>query len=178
MKRNCKHTDETFVHYKISKMENSVIQFKRLLRFSGIFNIVGAFLFIVPKVYESYLSLFNRLNASMGLGGNDISMPSDIFHTLFINTAGIDLVLIGAIVLAVSSDPLSRTNRFIILCNGIGRSVFAVIIGYYAACQGLIGVFAVIGGIDFLITLGFIYYLLRTKRLAKNRSACKTIPAN
>ena len=46
-------------------MENSVIQFKRLLRFSGIFNIVGAFLFIVPKVYESYLSFFNRLNASM-----------------------------------------------------------------------------------------------------------------
>ena len=53
MKRNCKHTDETFVHYKISKMENSVIQFKRLLRFSGLFNIVGAFLFIVRKEYES-----------------------------------------------------------------------------------------------------------------------------
>ena len=98
MKRHSQHTDETFVHYKISKMENSVIQFKRLLRFSGIFNIVGAFLFIVPKVYESYLSFFNRLTASMGVGGNDISMPSDRFHTLFINTACIDLVVIGGIV--------------------------------------------------------------------------------
>lgn len=113
----------------------------------------------------------------MGLGGNSISIPSDIFHTLFINTAGIDLVLIGVIVLAVSSDPLSRTNRLIILCNGIGRSVFAVIIGYYAVCLGLIGVFVIIGGIDFLITLGFIYYLLRTKKLAKNRLARETIPA-
>lgn len=53
----------------------------------------------------------------MGLGGNSISIPSDIFHTLFINTAGIGLVLIGVIVLAVSSDPLSRTNRLIILCK-------------------------------------------------------------
>lgn len=148
-------------------MENSVIQFKRLLRFSGIFNIIGAFLLIIPKVYESYLFFFNRLNTSMGLGGNSISIPSDIFHTLFINTAGIDLVLIGIIVLLISKDPLNRTNRFIILCNGIGRSVFAVIIGYYAISQELIRIFVIIAAIDFLITVGFIYYLLRTKKFVK-----------
>lgn len=148
-------------------MANNVIQFKRLLRFSGTFNIIGAFLLIIPNVYESYLFFFNRLNTSMGLGGDSISIPADIFHTLFINTAGIDLVLIGIIVLLVSKDPLSQTNRHIILCNGIARSIFAVIIGYYAFNQDLIRIFVIIGGIDFLITVGFIYYLLRTKEFVK-----------
>ncbi|MBS5413633.1 MAG: hypothetical protein KHY35_23495 [Bacteroides thetaiotaomicron] len=148
-------------------MANSVVQFKQLLRFSGTFNIIGAFLLIIPKVYESYLFFFNHLNYSLGLGGNSISIPSDIFHTLFINTAGIDLVLIGIIVLLVSKDPLNRINRLIILCNGIGRSVFAVIIGYYAISQELIRIFVVIGAIDFLITVGFMYYLLRTKPFVK-----------
>lgn len=148
-------------------MANRVIQFKRLLRFSGAFNIIGALLLIFPKVYESYLFFFNRLNSSLNLGGNSISIPSDIFHTLFINTAGLDLVLIGIIILLVSKDPLSRTNRFIILCNGIARSAFAVIIVYYAISQNLIRIFVIIGAIDCLITIGFIYYLLRTKKLAE-----------
>lgn len=148
-------------------MTDRVIQFKRLLRFSGAFNIIGAFLLIVPKIYESYLLFYNNLNAFFGLGGNNISIPSDIFHTLFINTAGIDLVLIGVIVLIVSKNPLNKTNRLIILCNGIGRSVFALIIGYYAIRYGLIRFFVFIGIIDFIITLGFLYYLFRTKELAK-----------
>lgn len=148
-------------------MTDRVIQFKRLLRFSGAFNIIGAFLLIVPKIYESYLLFYNNLNALFGLGGNNITIPSDIFHTLFINTAGIDLVLIGVIVLIVSKNPLNKTNRLIILCNGIGRSVFALIIGYYAIRYGLIRIFVFIGIIDFIITLGFIYYLFRTKELAK-----------
>ena len=149
-------------------MTNRVIQFKRLLRFSGTFNIVVACLFIVPTIYESYLLFWNNLNTSLGLGGSNITIPSDIFHTLFINTAGIDLVLIGVIVLIVSSNPLNKTNRLIILCNGIGRSVFALIIGYYAIRYGLIRIFVFIGVLDFLITIGFLYYLFRTKELAKN----------
>ena len=67
--------------------------------FSGVFNIIGAFMFITPRFYESYLLFFNTLNPAIGLSGNSISIPQDIFHALFINTAGIDLVLIGVIVL-------------------------------------------------------------------------------
>lgn len=97
-------------------MANSVIQFKRLLTFSGVFNIIGAFMFITPRFYESYLLFFNTLNPAIGLGGNSISIPQDIFHALFINTAGIDLVLIGVIVLFTAREPLHPTNRLIILC--------------------------------------------------------------
>lgn len=150
-------------------MANSVIQFKRLLTFSGVFNIIGAFMFITPRFYESYLLFFNTLNPAIGLGGNSISIPQDIFHALFINTAGIDLVLIGIIVLFTAREPLHPTNRLIILCNGIARSIFAVIICYYTFCHGLIQVFLIIGGIDFLITIGFIYYLLQTKKFVTNQ---------
>lgn len=147
-------------------MERSVVHFKRFLRFSGLFNITAAFLFMIPHIYAPYLAFFNRLNALLGLGGRDITLPTDIFHTLFINTAGIDLVLIGAIVLIVSKNPLSTTSRQIILANGIGRSLFTVIIGYYAVTESLIGIFVVIGAIDLCITLVFLYYLYKTKRLA------------
>lgn len=146
----------------------NVIRFKQLLRFSGIFNIVAASLFILPKVYEYYLSFYNSLNASLGLGGHSITVPTDAFHSLFINTAGIDLVLIGVIVLLVSGDPLNKTNRAIILCNGIGRSVFSVLIVYYAVYGQLIGIFVFIGAIDLLITSGFLYFLHITKNQVKN----------
>lgn len=157
-------------------MTNTIIQFKRLLRFSGIFNIVGAFMFIIPHAYESYLSFFNQLNTLVGLGGKNISTPTDIFHTLFINTAGIDLVLIGSIILLVSRNPLDRINRGIILANGIGRSIFAVIITYYAINNGLIQILVVIGAIDFFITLGFIYYLHKTKSAVNKDVSYSVLP--
>lgn len=153
-------------------MTNTIIQFKRLLKFSGIFNIAGAFMFIIPHAYEAYLSFFNHLNNLVGLGGKNISIPTDIFHTLFINTAGIDLVLIGSIILLVSRNPLDKINRSIILANGIGRTVFAIIITYYAVNNGLIQILVVIGLIDFFITVGFIYYLYTTKNIINKSAPC------
>jgi hypothetical protein len=99
--------------------DKNLKQFKNLLRFSGIFNIVSAFLLIFPVVYEYYLLFFNDINSALGLGGQPVSIPSNPLNALLINTAGIDLVLIGAIVLVVSKNPMR--NRTIILLNGIGR---------------------------------------------------------
>lgn len=151
----------------IDKQNESKIvkQFRRLLLFSGIFNISAATLFIFPIVFEYYLEFFNWLNDLLYLGGGHISKPLDSFHALFINTAGIDLVLIGSIVLLTASNPLNRTNRKIILLNGIGRTLFAFIIGYYAIYRDLIGIFVVIGIIDVIITVGFLYFLRKTKKL-------------
>jgi hypothetical protein len=104
----------------------SLLQFKTLLRFSGVFNIASAFLLIFPVIYEQYLYFFNDINSTLGLGGQPVSIPSNPLHALLINTAGIDLVLIGAIVLVVSKNPIE--NRTIIFLNGIGRLVFAFII--------------------------------------------------
>ncbi|HBH05085.1 MAG TPA: hypothetical protein DDX92_00595 [Flavobacteriales bacterium] len=117
-------------------MNNKTLnQFRNLLRFSGIFNIVSAFLLIIPIVYEYYLLLFNDINFALGLGGQPVSIPTNPLNALLINTAGIDLVLIGAIVLVVSKDPLR--NRTIILLNAIGRSLFAFVIAYYVFISDL-----------------------------------------
>ncbi len=142
-----------------------VIRFKFLLRFSGIFNITAATMFIFPKLYEYYLSLFNRINHLIGWGGKDLSIPDDPFHALFINTAGIDLVLIGCIVLIASTNPLNVISRRIILANGIGRFLFTSFVCYYAIADGLMGIFVVFGVIDFMITSGFIYFLVKTKNI-------------
>ena len=144
----------------------TLIHFRNLLKFSGLFNIVLAFSFMIPGAYEYYLELYNTLNSILMLGGNDISIPTDAFHILFIHTAGIDLVLIGSFVLYASKDPLSKSSRFIILMNGIGRSLFFLLVMYYGISMGLIGIFVAIGIIDIFITSAFIYYLNKTKNAA------------
>lgn len=143
-----------------------VTQFKSLLRFSGVFNITVASMFIFPKLYEYYLLLFNWVNCIIGLGGKDLSIPNDPFHALFINTAGIDLVLIGCIILITSANPLHVISRRIILANGIGRFLFTLFVCYYAIANGLMGIFVVFGIIDFIITSGFIYFLMKTKNIS------------
>lgn len=147
--------DKTFIH------------FRNLLRFSGIFNIILAFPFIIPHFYEYYLEFYNWLNSSLMLGGNSITIPTDSFHVLFIHTAGIDLVLIGSFVLWASRDPYKDSSRFIIWMNGAGRFLFFILVTYYTVMRGLIGIFFMIGVIDLFITSAFIYYLNKTKSKSK-----------
>ncbi len=143
--------------------DNTLKQFKNLLRFSGIFNIASAFLLIIPVVYEYYLLFFNDINFALELGGQPVSIPTNPLNALLINTAGIDLVLIGAIVLVVSKNPLR--NRTIILLNGIGRLLFAFIIAYYVFAADLIRIIIIFGLIDVLISIGFLYYLKKTRNI-------------
>ena len=145
-------------------MEHSLILFKRFLKFSGLFNITAAFLFMIPSVYKYYFDFYNYLNEILGLGGEVITHPSDPFHALLINTAGIDLVLIGSIILLVSNNPLNKTNRKIIIANGIGRLLFFILIAYYSIYHDLIRIFIPFGVIDLFITLAFFYFLHKTKK--------------
>jgi hypothetical protein len=146
--------------------DKSLNQFKNLLRFSGIFNIVSAFLLIIPVVYEYYLLFFNDVNSELGLGGQPVSIPTNPLNALLINTAGIDLVLIGTIVLVASRKPLR--NRKIILLNGIGRLVFALIIAYYVFAADLIRIIVIFGLIDVIISIGFLYYLRKTRNIEED----------
>jgi len=141
--------------------DKTLNQFRNLLRFSGMFNIISAFLLIIPVVYEYYLLFFNDINFALGLGGQPVSIPTNPLNALLINTAGIDLVLIGAIILVVSKNPLK--NRTIILLNGIGRLLFAFIIAYYVFAADLIRIIVVFGFIDVAISIGFLYYLRKTR---------------
>lgn len=98
----------------------------------------------------------------LNAGGKSISMPTDSFHELMINTAGVDLVLIGTILLLVSGDPLNPTNRKIIIANGIGRFIFFMLVGYYAFFHELIRIMIPFGIIDAIITITFFYLLNKT----------------
>lgn len=145
-------------------MNNKVLkQFRIMLRFSGMFNILSAFLLMLPVVYQYYLLFFNDINFALGLGGQPVAIPTNPLNALLINTAGIDLVLIGAIVIIVSKNPLR--NRTIILLNGIGRLLFAFIIAYYVLVADLIRIIIAFGLIDVFISFGFLYYLKKTKNI-------------
>lgn len=143
-------------------MNNKTLnQFRYLLKFSGVFNILSAALLIFPFTYEHYLLFFNRINSALELGGRAVTLPANPMHSVLINTAGIDLVLIGAIVLAVSNKPFN--NRSIILFNGLGRLLFATVITYYVIAENVIRIIIIFGLIDVIISFGFLYYLYKGK---------------
>jgi len=144
-------------------MDKTVKHFSRLLFFSGAFNIILAFPLIFPVTYEKYFQFLWAVNHFFSLGGKQLIPPKEGINALLVNTAGIDLVLIGVIVFYSGFDPIRR--KFIPLANAIGRTLFAVIIVYYCIVFDIVRLVLVIGGIDLLISAGFSYYLIKLRKL-------------
>ncbi len=136
-------------------------RYQNLLRFSGLFNIVLASPLIIPGVSVWYLILLSDLNRMLGLGGREFAVPSDPLQALLINTAGIGLVLIGAMVLYASARPLARSG--IVLLNAGGRLTFCVIVVYYVLSAELGRITLVLGIADALIGIGFLYFLIKLR---------------
>ena len=137
-------------------------RFKKLLIFSGLFNIVLAFPLIIPEFFKSYINFIYYLNEAIRLGGVKPVLPEDGLSQLLINTAGLDLILIGSIVLVSSIDPIKF--RLIPLLNAIGRTLFAAIIVYYILVYDVLRFVLIIGIIDILISMGFVYFLVQTRK--------------
>ncbi|MCD4733955.1 hypothetical protein K8R78_06920, partial [bacterium] len=113
--------------------QKTITNFRRLLLFSGIFNIVLAAPLILPGVFAWYLRILGEFNALLNLGGVTPVPPTEGIGALLANTAGIDLVLIGVIVIYASRKPLKRKG--IALLNACGRTLLAFIVGYYCFAQ-------------------------------------------
>ncbi len=143
------------------KTTRTIVHFRRLLLFSGAFNIVLAAPLIPPSVYEWYLEFLWKVNSLLGLGGVRPLPLTEGIYALFVNTAGIDLVLIGAIVLYSAFDPVKRIA--IPALNAGGRTLFAGIVVYYCVSRDVMGLILVIGIIDVLISCGFMYFIVKLK---------------
>ena len=148
-------------------MEKTIAHFRKLLLFSGLFNIVMASPLIFPSVVAWYFKLLWSVNNIFSLGGTMPIPPEDGVSLLLINTAGIDLVLIGSIVIYASLDPVNRIG--IPLLNAVGRTLFAGIIVYYCISYDIMRLILVIGIIDVLISIGFVYYAVKLKSILPHR---------
>lgn len=144
---------------KINSIEK---QFRGILVFSGLFNIIFASPLLIPEISNYYLFFISSLNDALHLGGMAFSLPSNPVHSLLINTAGIDLVLIGVVVLICSSNPMK--HRKIILANAIGRTIFFGVVLYYVIVHDLLRIVLVFGVIDLIISCLFLVYTQRMKR--------------
>jgi hypothetical protein len=134
--------------------------FRRLLGFAGWFNVSLAFPLAVPPLLGPYLGALSALNVALGLGGEALQIPAPGAPAMLANTAGIDLVLIGSLVLYAARDPERR--RFIVLANAAGRLVFALLVAYYVLVLDVAKIVLIIGGIDVALGVGFLYFLRHT----------------
>jgi len=144
-------------------IERQIRRFRGVLIFSGLFNIVLAAPLMVPELYRHYLALFWKLNGILSLGGHAPVTPYSPVSALLINTAGIDLVLIGTIVLYAAQHPLSRW--LIPAVNAAGRTLFAGVILYYVIVYDIPRIVLLIGGIDLMISGAFAYFLHSLRKL-------------
>jgi hypothetical protein len=146
--------------------DSNVRQIKRFrffMVFSGLFNIVLAAPLMIPEFYRDYIAVIWKLNGFLSFGGQEPVAPSGGVNALLINTAGIDLVLIGVFVLYAARDPLLRW--FIPAANAAGRSVFFVVILYYVVVYDIARIVLLIGLVDVLISGVFGYYLFSLRSL-------------
>lgn len=147
-------------------MKQTIRAFSQLLFLSGAFNIILALPLALPVLSIRYLEFLWSVNEFLGLGGQAIIPPQEGIYALFVNTAGIDLVLIGVLVVYAGLDPVRR--KFIPLANAVGRTLFALVIVYYVIVMDIARLVLVIGSIDLLISIGFVYYLLQLQRIERN----------
>lgn len=150
-------------------MKPTTARFRSLLLFSGLFNIALASPLTTPWTLGPYVTLLSNVNQALGLGGT-LSVPEAGAPLLLANTAGIDLVLIGVLVLYAARDPEGRS--FIALANAVGRTLFAGIVAYHVLAHDVARLVLVIGGIDVAISLGFVHFLRELARASPHpRSA-------
>ena len=146
-------------------------RFRAFLIFSGLFNIVLAAPLMVPELYKYYLAFLWNLNGLLSLSGQEPVAPSGGVIALLINTAGIDLVLIGTFVIYAARDPLSRW--FIPAANAVARSIFATVILYYVIVYDIARIVLLVGVLDVIISGVFAYYLFSLRTLLNARQSAQ-----
>jgi hypothetical protein len=146
----------------MKRRHDIVRNFRYLLAAGGLFNILMASPLMFPGLEVRYLFFLSGLNAALGFGGTPVVMPAHPAHGLLINTAGIDLVLIGAMVLYAAFDPERRQG--IVLLNAIGRLLFAAVAAWYVFTAGLLPLVLLVALADVVFSFVFLGYLSMLRR--------------
>lgn len=141
-------------------------RFKQVLLFGGFFNIIFSVPLVFPGLSDYYLIFLSRVNDALRLGGQIYITSSNPLHSFFINTAGIDLVVIGLTVLHAAADPIAR--RGIVLLNAIGRILFVGIVAYYVLAENVARIVMFFTVIDFAISVVYLCFLSYYRRNRQN----------
>lgn len=126
---------------------------------AGVYNIVNSFAMMVPFLNKSYYRMLS--SSSRMFGGGEILPAADPVNMLFVNTSGLVLVLVGAMLLYAARDLKNRSG--IPLLNAVGRTVWAVLVIYYTLAQDLPRLFLTFAAVDVTIAAAFYYYVWKAK---------------
>lgn len=128
--------------------------FRKWVLGAGIFNLVAASPLAMPFSFRDYLALLDTLNSNLGWGGRTLTPPSDPFGMLAVNTAGLALALVGAMLIYASANLEERVG--IPLLNAIARLVFTGLVVYYVLTADLARVILLIALVDAVIAFVFL----------------------
>lgn len=135
---------------------NKLIIAKKWIIAGGVFNCIVAFPLSIPFLLKWYINFFNTINSWLNLGGKNWIPPMDGTSMLFINTAGLALILVGMILIYSSYNVSERI--MIPFLNGIVRLVWGITAIYYLIQYDIINIIYIIVGIDLLLALVYVYF--------------------
>jgi hypothetical protein len=124
---------------------------------AGVYNLATSALLAVPGLFTRVYTSVNRLNDALALGGGSAEPPQDGLTQLLVNTAGIVLCLLGALLIYASRDLPRRSG--IPLFNVVGRVLFAGLVVYYVAAWNLPRIALGMALADLLIAAAFLVLL-------------------
>jgi hypothetical protein len=126
---------------------------------AGVYNILNSFAMMVPFLNKSYYRMLS--GSSRMFGGAEILPAADPVNMLFVNTAGLVLVLVGAMLLYAARDLKNRSG--IPLLNAVARTLWALLVIYYTIAQDLPRLFLTFAAVDIIFAAAFFYYVSKAK---------------
>lgn len=103
-------------------MNTFEINYRKLVRYSGVYDLVVTFPFAIPGLVTLQLATLARLQGGLGLAGQfPIFEPA---HLLFLN-------LFGTIVSVWSVLRIAKPEPLFGFADGIGRAAFSMLMIYY-----------------------------------------------
>jgi len=132
-------------------------RFSRWVFWTGIFNIVAYIPFTCPYTLKRFYEISNNLSRCFDLGGTLLTVPADVNYMLTMNVLGAVVVFLG-IMLVIASLNIEMRAWFVFYEGLIRFAAFGFIF-YFVFFKGAGQILFLLGVIDLIIAVIYMYYL-------------------
>lgn len=142
--------------------ERQLRRFGRMTAAAGVENLAIFAPVALPRLYERYYAMNNRLNRALRLGGEDGRPPEEGINKLFANLTGILGSAMGAALIYAARDIPNRWGVPVV--SATARLVAIAVIWYYVARERVARVMLLFTIPDIIFSAAFLYYATRLRR--------------
>lgn len=142
--------------------ERQLRRFRRLTTAAGVENLLIFLPLALPRLYEGYYRMNNRLNRQLGLGGDNGVPPTEGINKLFVNLTGLLGSTIGIALIYAARDIQNRWG--VAVTSATSRLLAVGLIWYYVFTARVARVMLLFTVPDLIFAGAFLRYAARLRR--------------